>query len=307
MYAPDLGVPRRGGTAKLSAFRKEASFRHTPLRFSRRGKEFLARFSSLGKRTFSGGRSYILFVCTGNTCRSPIAYGVMRRMLADADITDLEIRTAGVMTVPGLMPTQECRQLLLKDGIDISNHRSCQLTHELIKRASLILGMTSFHVQMALRMAESARGKTFLIKEYTGGDSKNDQVQDPMGCTLEVYKKVYREIRAACRRLMRTEFVQSFVKGRKPLRKHPPAPAGEVRPPRKKAAGRAARARRVAWAKVPEKRAARPSRTGSPPATARARGKAARKAVRTAFGGTAHRRTPAIGGRVTSGKRAKRR
>jgi protein-tyrosine phosphatase len=243
-------------------------------------------------------------------------------MLADADITDLEIRTAGVMTVPGLMPTQECRQLLLKDGIDISNHRSCQLTHELIKRASLILGMTSFHVQMALRMAESARGKTFLIKEYTGGDSKNDQVQDPMGCTLEVYKKVYREIRAACRRLMKTEFVQSFVKGRKPLRKHPPAPAGEVRPLRKKAAGRAAakarraastqadvsrKIRRRASAKAPQKRAAKPSRTGGPPAAARVQVEAARKNVRTASGGTAHRRTPAIGGRVTSGKRAKRR
>ena len=80
------------------------------------------------------------------------------------EITDLEIRTAGVMTIPGLMPTQECRHLLLKEGIDISSHRSHQLTPDLIKQAELVLGMTSFHVQMALRISEHAKGKTFLFK-----------------------------------------------------------------------------------------------------------------------------------------------
>lgn len=141
-----------------------------------------------------------------------MAYGIMKKLLAEAEIEDIDIRTAGVMTVPGLMPTQECRQLLLKEGIDISTHRSCQLTPELIRRASLVLGMTSFHVQTALRLTDYARGKTFLLKEYAGSDSKNnDQVQDPMGCTLEVYKKVFREIRAACKKLMRTEMIMAAL------------------------------------------------------------------------------------------------
>ena len=137
-----------------------------------------------------------------------MAYGVMKKLLFEEGITDLDIRTGGVMTVPGLLPTQECRQLLIKDGIDIGTHRSCQLTTDLIKKAALVLCMTSFHVQMALRMTDSARGKTYLLKEYAGSDTKNDQVQDPMGCTLEVYKKVYREIRSACKKLMKTEFFQ---------------------------------------------------------------------------------------------------
>ena len=136
-----------------------------------------------------------------------MAYGIMKKMLEEAGVSNLDIRTGGVMTVPGLMPTQECRQLLHKEGIDISMHRSCQLTPELIKRASLVLGMTSFHVQIALRMAECARGKTFLLKEYAGFDGKNDQVQDPMGCTLEVYKRVLRDIRTACKRMMKIEAV----------------------------------------------------------------------------------------------------
>ena len=167
----------------------------------------MARFSSMGKQTFSGRKPYILFLCTGNTCRSPMAQGVLQRLLDEAGVTALEVRTAGVMTIPGLMPTQECRQLLLKDNIDISGHRSHQLTIEMIKQAKLVLGMTSFHVQMALRMTESARGKTFLLKEYTGSDPKNGQIQDPMGCTLEVYKKVYREIKAGCKRLVKMDLL----------------------------------------------------------------------------------------------------
>jgi protein arginine phosphatase len=134
-----------------------------------------------------------------------MAYGVMKKLLEEAGIADIEVRTAGVSTIPGLLPTQECRQILEKEGVNIDHHRSCQLTPDLIKGATVILGMTSYHVQMALRMSEDARGKTFLLKEYVGSDPKNSQIQDPMGCTLEVYRKVYREIRAACRRLIKMD------------------------------------------------------------------------------------------------------
>lgn len=202
---------RDGGTLNYHGrFGKYFSIHSQDLAGSeRKGNSSLSRFNILSERTFGGNKRYILFISTGNTCRAPMAYGIMKKMLEEAGVTELDIRTGGVMTVPGLMPTQECRQLLQKEGIDISMHRSCQLTPELIKRASLVLGMTSFHVQIALRMAECARGKTYLLKEYAGFDGKNDQVQDPMGCTLEVYKKVLRDIRGACKRMMRIEAVLS--------------------------------------------------------------------------------------------------
>lgn len=136
-----------------------------------------------------------------------MAYGIVKKLFEKDNVSGVEVRTAGVMTIPGLLPTQESRQILLKDNVDISDHRSCKMTSELLKRANLVLGMTSFHVQMALRLTERARGKTFLLKEYVGLDSKNSQIQDPMGCTLEVYKKVFREIRKACRRLVKMDLV----------------------------------------------------------------------------------------------------
>ncbi len=131
-----------------------------------------------------------------------MAYGIIKQLFKEEGIDDIEIRTAGVMTIPGLLPTQEVRQILEGDGIDVSTHRSSKMTPDILRRAHLILGMTSFHVQMALRMESEARGKTYLLKEYVGMGSRNSQIQDPMGSTLEVYKKVYREIKRALKRLV---------------------------------------------------------------------------------------------------------
>ncbi len=146
-------------------------------------------------------KKIVLFLCTGDTCRGPMASGFMRFLLEERGIREIEVRSAGVMTATGLLATQEAQQLLSNAGVDISRHKSSQLTPELIRRADLILGMTPFHVQFALRMAqdqEDAKDKIHLFKEYVGADPKNYQITDPMGHTLEVYKRVFREIRQAC-------------------------------------------------------------------------------------------------------------
>jgi protein-tyrosine phosphatase len=151
----------------------------------------------------------IVFVCTGNTCRSPMAQGLLQSYLDEKGITNIEVRTAGVMTIPGLLPTPEAVQVMEAAGIDIKKHRSAPLTPEMIRKADLILGMTPFHVQFALRLSDDARNRTFLLKEYTKSDLKNYQITDPMGATLEVYKRVFREIKLAIERLCEMDSIHA--------------------------------------------------------------------------------------------------
>lgn len=156
----------------------------------------------------------MLFICTGDTCRSPMAAGYFSKLLDENDLIDLEVRSAGVMTVTGLRASQEAQQVMESEVVDLDSHRSSQLSAEMIRRADLILGMSPLHVQTALRMQEGARGKTHLFKEYTKSDLKNIQIADPMGCTLEVFKKCFDEVKAACDLLLKSEFVIMYAKKR---------------------------------------------------------------------------------------------
>jgi protein-tyrosine-phosphatase len=151
-------------------------------------------------------RRVLLFLSTGNTCRSPMAATYFKKLLEERKIRHIEVRSAGVMTIAGLLATDESKLMLEPYGVTLDKHRSQPLTDEIIRRADLILGMTPFHMQMALRMSSEARGKTFLLKEFTKTDPKNRPIPDPMGCTLEVYKRCFRQIKQACDKLIDMEF-----------------------------------------------------------------------------------------------------
>src|SRR5690606_29213813 len=98
----------------------------------------------------------VVFLCTGNTCRSPMAQGLLENFLETSGIKHIDVKTAGVLTIPGLLPTQEAVQVMDSIDIDIRRHRSAPLTPEMLRKADIVLGMTPFHVQFALRMDESA-------------------------------------------------------------------------------------------------------------------------------------------------------
>lgn len=159
------------------------------------------------RRTPGPEKRIILFIDTGDNCRCPMAAGYFLKLLEQRGVKHIEIRTAGVMTPTGLLPTPEAVLLLSEEGVDIRRHRSRPLTSDMIRKADLVLGMTPFHVQSAFRMTEDARGKTYLLKEYVGRDGRNTQIADPMGGTLEIFKKCFAEIRASLQRLVEMEIV----------------------------------------------------------------------------------------------------
>lgn len=190
----------------------------------------------------------LLFIDTGDNCRCPLASGYLQKLLEQRNIKYIDIKTAGVMTPTGLLPTPEVVQLLQEENVDIRRHRSRPLSLELIRMADLILGMTPIHVQKAIRMTDDARGKTFLLKEYVGKEGRNVQIPDPMGGTLEIFKKCFTDIRQSLQRLVEMEFIAKPPEAREmvvvdttpaAMRPPPPVPRGEGARAKAKAAAEA--------------------------------------------------------------------
>lgn len=153
------------------------------------------------------GKKVLLFIDTGDNCRCPLAVGYLRKLLREKGIDYIDIRHAGVMCPNDLLPTPEVVLLLQEEGEDIRKHRSRPLTLDLISQADLILGMTPIHVQKCIRWTEEAKGKTFLLKEYVGFPGKNVQIPDPMGGTMEIFKKCYVDMKQSLHKLLEMEFI----------------------------------------------------------------------------------------------------
>lgn len=119
----------------------------------------------------------ILFVCTGNTCRSPMAEGIFNHLSEGAI-------SRGLMASVGSPASENAVKAMEKMGIDIKGHVSRQITIEDVKSADLVLTMTRGH-KAALAQLPDAEGKVFTIGEYAGGAD----VSDPYGGNADVYEK----------------------------------------------------------------------------------------------------------------------
>jgi len=113
----------------------------------------------------------VLFVCTGNSCRSVMAEGIMRKRLYELGKNDIEVSSAGTMAINGLQPTEETIKVMEESGVDVSEFKSKGMTADMAKRFDLILAMEPMHKEAILKMAPNAASRTFLLKEY-GNTSK---------------------------------------------------------------------------------------------------------------------------------------
>ncbi|MEM1208033.1 MAG: low molecular weight protein arginine phosphatase [Planctomycetota bacterium] len=135
-------------------------------------------------------------VCSGNTCRSPMAEAFMRQMLDEAGgvhapgLEGVEVTSAGVFAGAGQPATEEASVAAAAYGAELNGHRSTPLTREAVAEADLIYTMTDAHRNAVLAMAPEAKGKTQRL------DPRSD-IADPFGGTQDVYRDTAEQIRAA--------------------------------------------------------------------------------------------------------------
>src|ERR1700758_853243 len=127
----------------------------------------------------------VLFVCTGNVCRSPMAEGLFGRMIAERP--DLRVLSAGVSTYPGQPPSAHAVEVLAEMGVDISQHRSRPLSEKVIDEADWIIAMTRSHLDSIIYLFPRAAEKVYLLREFEPGATSLD-VADPIGMGLEAYR-----------------------------------------------------------------------------------------------------------------------
>ncbi|MCY8513041.1 low molecular weight protein arginine phosphatase [Bacillus atrophaeus] len=132
----------------------------------------------------------IIFVCTGNTCRSPMAEALFKS-IAEKKGLDVTVRSAGVFASPNGKASPYAIEALFEKHIAL-NHVSSQLTEENVAAADLILTMTNQHKQLIINQFGSHSDKVFTIKEYAAG--VDEDVTDPFGGTLEVYRRTRDEL-----------------------------------------------------------------------------------------------------------------
>lgn len=138
----------------------------------------------------------VLFVCTGNSCRSPMAEGMMKRKLEESDLKgrrDVEISSAGVAALDGGVATEYAIQAAQESGADIRRHRTRALRSAMIRDSDLVLVMELRHKQEILELVPEAGGKVFLLKELEN-PPRSQAVPDPIGRPLEDYRSCRDEI-----------------------------------------------------------------------------------------------------------------
>ncbi len=138
----------------------------------------------------------ILFVCSGNTCRSPLAEALARHAAGDQGLDGLEIRSAGTNAVPGEPASDGAKRVARRHGLDLEGHRSTPLDQELVTWADLVLTMSPMHLRRVLELG--GEGKSALLgafaREGEGPgtwDSALD-VPDPFGGDDEAYERTLR-------------------------------------------------------------------------------------------------------------------
>ncbi len=149
----------------------------------------------------------LLFVCTGNTCRSPMAEGIAHQLLADSG--NWRVVSAGTGAINGQPPSPNAIKAMRLSGVDISGHRSQMVNARLVEEATLIVGLTRAHVDNLLYLYPQASTKTVTLGQFdTRLHPKDQDVADPIGGSLDEYLSCRDQIQSGLEAMLVSSVLQ---------------------------------------------------------------------------------------------------
>jgi protein-tyrosine-phosphatase len=128
----------------------------------------------------------VLFVCTANICRSPIAVGIFDALVEDRGLT-FQAESAGVAALVGEPVASHTYQVARELGIDIDGHRARQVDEILLRKADLVLTMTPQHRDTLHRNFKDFEEKIYTLPEYSAGDTVGG-IADPYGRSIGIHR-----------------------------------------------------------------------------------------------------------------------
>ena len=135
----------------------------------------------------------VLLVCTGNTCRSPLAAAAMRRAI-EQDGDRIEIRSAGAMAASGAPASHLAAEMGVAGGLSLDDHRSAGLDNQVIERADLVLVMGDHDLEVVKKRVPSVAERAWLITDFGRERPTGEGIPDPFGGSREAYEECLHRI-----------------------------------------------------------------------------------------------------------------
>ncbi len=130
----------------------------------------------------------ILIVCTGNSCRSAMAEGYLKKRLKELS-EHISVNSAGTAAIYGAGASPEAVRVMKEADVDISGHQSKPIVSGMIERADIILVMEPYHRDFIIRLVPESRSKVFYLRQFSQ-DPADDIIPDPIGRGVDFYKQV---------------------------------------------------------------------------------------------------------------------